>query len=152
MENLSRNEFLKLYSEAHDVGFSFCQKIRLGIKKGVELKRVKTFADWFYQNELLPHFKMEEQMIESVLGKSNELVVKTLAKHRRLKRLFTQPNELLKQLNFIEEELEGSIRFENMKIIAELEKYGGVLDEFIQKIKLESELKPHVTWKDEFWN
>ena len=152
MKNLGRNEFLNYYFEAHNVGFSFCQKIRIGIRKGVELERIKSFADWFYANELLPHMILEEELMDKVLGKTNDFVKKSMTKHRRIKRLFTQPNELLKQLNFIEEELECSIRFENKQFIQELEKCGTMLDDFIQKIPLKKLPSFQLNWKDEFWN
>jgi hypothetical protein len=119
---IKRSEFLKPLSKEHHHGLLFCWKIRAGIKKNVEISRIKMYADWFYQNYLIPHFEVEEKYIFIILGSENELIKKAVSEHRRLKRLFESTTEIQKTLNLIEEELESHIRFEERILFGEIQK------------------------------
>jgi hypothetical protein len=73
---IKRSEFLKPLSREHHRGLLFCWKIRAGIKKNVEVSRIKKYADWFYQNYLVPHFEVEEKYVFPILGNENEFIKK----------------------------------------------------------------------------
>jgi iron-sulfur cluster repair protein YtfE (RIC family) len=127
---LKRKEEMKPVSRDHHHSLLLCWKIRTAFKKGISAKRVKKYADWFYQAHILPHFELEERYIFPVLGNDDELVKQALSEHRRLKRLFENEEELLKSLSHLQEELEKHIRFEER-----------VLFENIQNIATKHELK-----------
>ncbi|MDD2984474.1 MAG: hemerythrin domain-containing protein [Crocinitomicaceae bacterium] len=149
---LKRSEFLIRMSHDHHDGLLLCWKIRSGIQKKVETERIKKYVDWFFENQLLPHFEMEEQDVFPVLGNEHELVKKALSEHRRLIRLFQKKDEVLKTLSIFEEELESHIRFEERVLFQE-----------IQEVASEEQqaqiLKKHAstggedckTWNDPFW-
>ena len=91
------------------------------MKKNIEPQRMKVYADWFYNEYILPHFKIEEQYMFPVLGNDNELVRKAISQHRRLTRLFLDEVQIAKSLSFIEEELDTHIRFEERILFNEIQ-------------------------------
>lgn len=119
---VKRHKALKRLSREHHHGLLLCWKIRTGVKNNIELSRIKTYADWFYQTYLIYHFEIEEKYLFPILGKQNDLIKKAVTEHRRLKRLFGDDLDLQKSLNFIEEELERHIRFEQRVLFNEIEK------------------------------
>ena len=137
-------------TEEHRDSLLVCWKIRTGIKKGIELSRIKAYADWHFNTRLLPHIYKEEVVIIHLLGKKHPLVAKSLAQHRRLKRLFRKPSELIRQLNSIEEELEINIRFEEHKLFTELK--NSINSPAFDPIEFGKEEAPlSEDWADCFW-
>ena len=108
-------------SREHHHGLLLCWKIRNGLKKKIDPKRIKIYTDWFWQTYLIQHFEIEEKYIFSVLDNKHELVLKALAEHRRLRRLFESKDDYLKKLYLIEEELESHIRFEERILFEEIQ-------------------------------
>ncbi len=109
---LKRAPSLVPLSRDHHHALLLCWKIRTAFRKEVAVGRIKKYTDWFYQNHIQPHFKVEEEYIYSVLGMDDELIKQAMAEHRRLKRLFEDTTDIEKSLSLIEEELEKHIRFE----------------------------------------
>ncbi len=118
---INRNKSIQSISREHHHGLLLCWKIRQGMKKNIEPRRMKVYADWFYNEYILPHFKIEEQYLFPVLGVDNELVKKAIAQHRRLTRLFLDDDQIEKALSFIEEELDAHIRFEERILFNEIQ-------------------------------
>jgi len=147
---IKRNEFLKPLSRDHHHGLLLCWKIRTGIKKSIEPERIKKYADWFYQHQLIPHFEVEEKYIFSILGNEHELIKKAIAEHRRLKRLFESSGELLRNLSLIEEELESHIRFEERILFNEIQAIANAKQlAAIQQIHFNEKFADNFT--DTFW-
>ena len=99
-----------------------CWKIRTGIKKNVDLFRIKTYLDWFYKYHILPHFEVEEKFIFPILGGENDLIKKAISEHHNLSRLFEEPNVSSENIILIEKELEKHIRFEERILFNEIQK------------------------------
>lgn len=149
-KNENWNAQLATLTSEHQNSLLLCWKIRTGLKKGIELSRIKAYVDWFFETQFLPHLQKEEQMMIHILGESDPMVIKSLAQHRRLKRLFLKETELMKQLNSIEEELETNIRFEENKLFTELKKNMGFFS--LDLIYYEEELQQiPEEWEDPFW-
>lgn len=147
---IKRSEVLKFLSRDHHHGLSLCWKIRAGIKKDVEITRIKKYADWFYQNHLLPHFEVEEKCIFTILDSENELIKKAISEHQRIKRLFESTTETQKNISQIEEELESHIRFEERILFNEIQKY--VTAEQLQSIQINHSDEKFVdNLTDPFW-
>jgi iron-sulfur cluster repair protein YtfE (RIC family) len=119
---LKRHKALQPLSREHHHGLLLSWKIRTGFSKNIEIERIKTYADWFFNNELIPHFELEEAHIFPILKADNELVKRALAEHRRLKRLFNDEKDIERSLHKIEEELEQHIRFEERILFPEIQK------------------------------
>lgn len=109
---IKRHPSLQPWSRDHHDGLLLCFKIREGIKRGVEIRRIKQYIDWFWQNHLIPHFREEEELLFPLLGQNHPEVQTALEQHTRLKGLFTSPDTDRETLITIERELEQHIRFE----------------------------------------
>lgn len=120
---IKRSEPLKPLSREHHHGLLFSWKLKTGIKKNVEVSRIKKYADWFYQNYLLPHFEVEEKYVFPILGNENELVKKAISEHRRLQQqLESSSTEFQKNIILISDELVNHIRFEERVLFGEIQK------------------------------
>lgn len=149
---LKRSEFLIRMSHDHHDGLLLCWKIRSGIQKKVETERIKKYVDWFFENQLLPHFEMEEQDVFPVLGNEHELVKKALSEHRRLIRLFQKKDDVLKTLSIFEEELESHIRFEERVLFQEIQEVASEEQQAqILKKHASTGREDCKTWNDPFW-
>ncbi len=147
---LKRHKALQPLSREHHHGLLLSWKIRNGFNKNIEVERIKKYADWFFNNHLIPHFDLEEAHIFPLLDADNELVKRALAEHRRLKRLFTIENEVEKSLSIIEEELEQHIRFEERILFPEIQKFASEADlQMIELIHQEEKFIDNL--EDEFW-
>ncbi|WP_431135189.1 hemerythrin domain-containing protein [Psychroserpens mesophilus] len=125
-----RHKALQPLSREHHHGLLLSWKIRTGFNKNIEPERMRTYANWFFENHLIPHFEIEEAHIFPILKPDHELIKRALAEHRRLKRLFSETENDTKTLSKIEEELEKHIRFEERVLFPE-----------IQKVATETQLK-----------
>lgn len=117
---------------------------------GVEVERVKHYTDWVFKHHIFPHFEMEEKFLFPILGNKNNLVKKAISQHRRLCRLFNNPDDIHKSISLIEEELEIHIRFEERVLFNEIQKAAS--EEQLQLIsKLHSNERFKDNTEDEFW-
>lgn len=120
---IKRDEFLKPLSREHHHGLLFSWKIKTGIKKNVEVSRIKKYADWFYQNYLIPHFEVEEKYVFPILGNENELIKRAVSEHESLKRMLeSNTKEFQKNISLIGDELVNHIRFEERILFVEIQK------------------------------
>lgn len=149
-EPIKRSEYLKPLSREHHYGLLLCWKIRTGFKKGIAASRIKAYSDWFYQTHLLPHFEAEEKQVFTLLPPDNELVVKAVAEHQRLKSLFESTENVQQNLGSIEKELEQHIRFEERVLFREIQEK--VAPEQLQSIvRVHAEEKYRDNLSDAFW-
>ena len=148
---IKRHEALKPLSREHHHGLLLCWKIRQGVRKKVEVSRIKAYTEWFKIHYLDPHFEVEEEHIFPVLGNDHELVKRALKEHRRLKRLFSQDTEVEIALNNIEEELDSHIRFEERVLFNEIQEVASAeqladIEKHHNGIQFSDD-----DWQDHFW-
>lgn len=147
---IKRHDALKPLSRDHHHALLLCWKIREGFRRGIHPDRIKRYADWFWKNHLAAHFAVEEHHIFTILGTNNELVKKALAEHRRLKRLFENGSEHIKNLGSIEEELEQHIRFEERTLFNEIQQIA-TPEQLIKIEEHHNEAEFCDNSEDEFW-
>lgn len=146
-----RHKALKPLSREHHHGLLLSWKIRAGFSKEVNPKRIRAYADWFFENHLIPHFELEETHIFPILSNDeNELVKRALAEHRRLKRLFEEREDDTKTLSKIEEELDKHIRFEERVLFPEIQKVA-TEEEFLHVENIHQPEKFIDNESDVFW-
>lgn len=151
MPPIKRHKGLQALSREHHQGLLLSWKIRAGLKKGVSIDRIKNYCDFFFKEELLNHFNIEEQHIFTLLDSNNELVKKALAEHRRLKRLFLKKTSDMKTIIAIEEELEQHIRFEERILFNKIQEQASE-KQLIKIEKLHNNINSKIeSWKDKFW-
>lgn len=148
---IKRTKALRPLSREHHHGLLLCWKIRRGLKNGIEINRIKKYTDWFFKNSLLTHFNVEEEFIFPLLGNDHELVKKTLADHRRLKRLFEDSTDIPKSLSLLEEELEAHIRFEERVLFPAIE-LAATEKELSLIMSIHTENSVYEDWGDVFWD
>ena len=149
-EPIKRNEFLKPLSRDHHHGLLLCWKIRTGFSKGIPSHRIKSYADWFYKNHLLPHFEIEEKYVFPVLGSENKYIRQAIEEHRRLISLFSDTSNIEDSLKQIQTELEKHIRFEERILFNEIQ--NAATKEQLEKIlQVQTEVKFEENTDDEFW-
>lgn len=146
---IKRHSALLPLSQEHHHSLLLCWKIREGLKRDVLPERIKTYADWYWQTHLAPHFEAEEKYLFPILPPDNENVKKALNDHQKIKRLFHKNDELIKNLNRIEEELEKHIRFEERILFNEIQQ--AVAEMQIQNIAAIHSEKFSDNLSDEFW-
>ncbi|MCY2687124.1 hemerythrin domain-containing protein [Salinimicrobium sp. TH3] len=148
---LKRHDALKHLSRDHHHGLLLCWKIREGLKKNVQLDRIKNYTDFFFTSQLRPHFKFEEEEIFPLLGDFHPMSVRALKEHDRLKDLF-KAEVVRETFTSIQKELNDHIRFEERELFRELQ-------ETVPKEKLniitkkeEEIITPDPDdWEDKFW-
>lgn len=150
VEPLKRAKALQELSREHHYGLLLCWKIRTGFKKSIEIERIKAYVDWFFQNDLLEHFNIEEQTLFKLLGDNHVMIKKALTDHRRLIRLVEDTKDVEKSLSQLEEELEKHIRFEERILFPEIQKTVSEKDLELA-MKAHSKKNSNDDWKDEFW-
>ena len=119
---IKRNAALTSLSHDHHHALSLCRKIKTGFSKGVSAERIKSYADWFYKNHLVPHFEMEEKFLFPILGNGNKLIQQAVEEHRILKKLFSDATQVEHSLKEIQQVLEKHVRFEERVLFSEIEK------------------------------
>lgn len=146
---IKRNESLKNVSRDHHYGLLFCWKLRAGLKT-VELIRIKNYADYFYKEHLLPHFKLEEKFIFPLLGEENTLIQTAVEDHKKLRKLFEEKESSYESLVQIENILEQHIRFEERVLFKELQKMIPE-DELVKALEHHADKPADDNWEDKFW-
>ncbi|WP_299781861.1 hemerythrin domain-containing protein [uncultured Formosa sp.] len=147
---LKRHKALQPLSREHHQGLLLSWKIRTGLKKGIELERIKTYANWFDKAHLAPHFNMEEVYIFSILNEDHTLRQQAIEEHKRLGALFADHSNLEDNLTDIADTLEQHIRFEERILFPEIQKIATETQmKYIEEIHYETDFEYNLT--DEFW-
>ena len=137
--------------EEHNEIVLFCERIRDGLQKEIDPKRIKKYADWFKMEYLDPHFKIEKKYSFPLLGENNVRIKRAFANHRRMDRLFSEMPKSTRFLHKIEEELSAYIGFEERILYKEIREIAS--PEELKNIE-EQHLKldfSDADWKDRFW-
>ncbi|MFT7591623.1 MAG: iron-sulfur cluster repair protein YtfE (RIC family) [bacterium] len=146
---IKRIEELQPLSREHHFGLLVCWKIKQGIKKGIELERIKKYTDWFWDKHLQYHFEIEENYIFPILGNKHSLIVQAIKEHQQLKEIFNDQADLSGSLSQLGQELQKHIRFEERVLFNEIQKVA-------TKEELDLVATVHTSnfkedYQDEFW-
>jgi len=125
---IKRHKALQPLSREHHHGLLLSWKIRAGLKKNVEAERVRNYSEFFFTNQLLPHFEIEEAYLFPILGKEHRLVIQAVEQHRQLELLFKNQSASFETLNKIADLLEEHIRFEERVLFNEIQKAASAKD------------------------
>ncbi len=144
-------EELEKVSEEHYEFLLFGWKLAEGLRNDIEIKRLKAYADWFFEQYILPHFNIEKEYVFPILGLENVRVKRALANHRRLKRLIKEEEDIYRSLNLIEEEIGRFIRFEERVLLKQIQEKA--TPEELKKIETAHQEINSKTeeWEDKFW-
>ncbi len=147
---IKRHIALQPLSRQHHFGLLFSWKIRKGFLKNIEIERLQEYANWFFINEIKPHFNDEEKYLFPILDAENELIKRALKEHRRLNQLFQDTTGPEKSLLQLEKELVAHIRFEERILFNEIQKVATASQ--LQKIEeIHRQLPKTPDYHDPFW-
>lgn len=118
---LKRSKELQPWSRDHHHALLLCWKIRTGISKSVDIARIASYARWYYEAHLKPHFLLEETYVFPVLGTGHKHIQEVLEQHARLHAMFAQKNITEQVLMELQAALEQHIRFEERVLFPEIQ-------------------------------
>lgn len=147
---IKRSEKLKPLSREHHHALLLSWKIKNGFAKGASAERIKKYADWFFENHLVPHFAIEEQYVFPVLGDDHPLIKQAKGDHQHIKKLFSTTDDLDNILREIEEKVQNHVRFEERILFNEVQKHA--TEEQLSEIEMfhvEAKFVDNV--EDPFW-
>lgn len=149
---IKRSPQLAPLSREHHEGLLFAWKLRQGLSKNIEVARMVSFAQWFWQQHLKQHFKKEEQALPLVLPRSHPLLQQMFTEHEEIKTMLdeTAQHGDLKKFEPLAQRISDHIRFEERRLFGEVEAAAspGQLQLLSEQLK-EEENK--AVWEDEFW-
>jgi len=154
---IKRSEELKPLSRDHHEGLLLCWKIRSGLNKGVEEKRIKQYVLYVFQHELEEHFRQEEELVFDLLPNDNARKTEALLQHDALramiKSMSEKPTDLKHLLGWFADQLDDHIRFEERKLFPYIEQNAEATSFKQTGIKIKELHSPHtqLVWEDEFW-
>ena len=156
MENkpVKRSPYIVKLSRDHHAGLLFCWKIRQGKRYLVESARMKKYVAYFYSENLLPHFKEEENYLFAP-ALDDQQVQQAMKDHARIKELAasiasSEGDDLNDLLTHMADTVDQHIRFEERTLFPHLEELlpEKVLKEICEKLDHPPEKD---TYADEFW-
>lgn len=152
---LKRSKHLLALSKDHHAGLLFCWKIKEGLKRNIDLNRIKKYLTFFWKHHLKKHFQEEETLLFNRV--EDTLCSQAKTEHRllesRLNKLNHRENGTKKEYTEFTELLIKHIRFEERVLFPHLEVIMSAsllinVGEFL--------IKQHATsfqddYQDEFW-
>ncbi|MFZ6051345.1 hemerythrin domain-containing protein [Halocola ammonii] len=148
---IKRFEELQPLSREHHHGLLLSWKIKQGVSKSIESKRIAAYVNWFYEKFLTDHFQMEERWVFPVLGAADPLVKRALKEHRQIERMMSEDEMDYSHLLEFADLLNDHIRFEERKL------FNKVQDAASQDELSEIEKRHNSDgvsdngWEDQFW-
>ncbi len=109
-------------SRDHHHALLLAWKIRNGLKRGVDIERIKGYTEWFFNTYQLPHFLLEEQYIFPVMKNDNHPhIIKVLQEHQVMKDMIMKGPDDAEALLAFADILETHIRFEERVLFNEIQ-------------------------------
>lgn len=141
---------MQQFSRDHHFGLLLSWKIRQGIKKNIELQRIWAYAIWVFEQQIQPHFALEEQLLLPLLSEDDAMRQRTIDEHRALEKLFRTENFSKSTLTDIETLLDAHIRFEERVLFNHLQQIATA--EKLKEIEeVHKEGFAEADWEDAFW-
>jgi len=151
-KTMKRNENIIQLSRDHHFGLLCSWKIRQGIKKETEAKRIQKYVEYFWKSHLKEHFREEETILFPYID--DVLSERVKSEHRQIENLVYKISENSHHQCFLDfaDLLENHIRFEERKWFPHLE--NNLSEKDLQDIgsaldKIHSDEKDD--YQDEFW-
>jgi len=153
---IKRSEHIMPLSREHHFSLLFSWKIRQGLKKGIELQRIISYVNHFFEHNLLVHFREEEETLFAV--QDDAMVQRALEEHQLVRKLVPEligarEDEIPSRLAELADLVEKHVRYEERELFPYLE--GRLSPEQLAAIGhqlLEMQPEPLTdSYPDEFW-
>lgn len=149
MKPIKRHPGLQQLSREHHFGLLFSWKIRQGMQQGVEMDRIQKYADWFWENNQIKHFNLEEGKLFPILGMEHPKVVRALEEHRQIEAYFKGGLKNEDDVSALDKLLVAHIRFEERDLFNEIQKIAN--EEELKLLEEHDHQELADDWPDEFW-
>lgn len=149
MKPIKRHPSLQQLSREHHFGLLFCWKIRQGMRFGVELDRIQRYATWFWENNQVKHFDLEEGKLFPILGMDHPKVVRALDEHKRIEAYIKNGLQNEEDVNALDKLLVDHIRFEERDLFNEIQQIA--TDDELKLLEEHDHQELVGNWDDEFW-
>ncbi|WP_181306563.1 hemerythrin domain-containing protein [Rufibacter sp. XAAS-G3-1] len=120
-----RDKSLVPLSREHHFGLLFCWKIRQGLKKGTDLKLMRAYVRYFWDNILKAHCQEEEWLLARLLPQDHEVRLRLEEEHRLMQKLvdlIQEGSPMNKDLfRVLDKDLTGHIRWEERELFPYLQ-------------------------------
>lgn len=147
---MKRHEALVQLSRDHHFGLLLCWKLKQGINKEISAGRMATYIQLFFNHNLDPHFKEEEETIFLILGNTHPLIAEALQEHAIMREMVAEGFTEITQIQNFRDLLETHIRKEERQIFPEIERQA--TDRQLQEIiALDYPALWEPDFSDEFW-
>lgn len=158
MENkpIKRSQHMIELSKDHHAGLLFSWKIKEGLKRAVELPRIKKYVNYFWEHHLMSHFQEEEALLFNriagdALSQQGKNEHQMLQKH--IGRLNHDENSEPGDYLYFAELLINHIRFEERILLPHLEQ--ALAESALKSVEAYLAQQHPVPFKDdypdEFW-
>ncbi|MBB6329685.1 hemerythrin-like domain-containing protein [Chryseobacterium sediminis] len=149
---MKRNENIIPLSKDHHFGLLCSWKIRQGLRKEIEISRIKDYILYFWNHHLKKHFSEEEEILFLYL--EDEYTLRIQREHQQIKDIVSQisSSENTSLISGFANLLEQHIRFEEREWFPHLEeKLEASILEKIGKELNDIHTEEKDDYEDEFW-
>ena len=152
---IKRSPAIVELSKDHHFALLLVWKIRSGLQKAIEPSRIASYIFHFFDQELIPHFRAEEELLFIKLTKDNGLRLQAEEEHRNIYRIIdTLRNNPAEpdMINEFAQALESHVRFEERELFNYLQENISEADlsEIASALKLRTR-ETGAAWCDVFW-
>ncbi|HYM92753.1 MAG TPA: hemerythrin domain-containing protein [Chitinophagaceae bacterium] len=155
---VKRSPQLAPLSREHHEGLLFAWKIQQGLINGADIKRMREYTLWYWQQHIKPHFYQEEKILQPYLSAENKLLQRMKKEHEKIRELVLNVDKDADNPDLITlaKVVNDHIRFEERELFAYLEQIlsRDQLDAIFTKLEeypVSSNHPSAARWKDEFW-
>ena len=147
---IKRHKALQNLSREHHDGLVFALRLQKGVAKKADIKSIEAYTDWFWEDHLKHHFKMEEEHLFPKYGFDKKLVKKAKQQHQDLASLFAISSKSYQDFKKIYTLLQQHIRLEERELFMEIQDH---LDEteLAEFEKIHTAQNSCENWPDRFW-
>ncbi|MBK6504894.1 MAG: hemerythrin domain-containing protein [Ignavibacteria bacterium] len=153
---IRRNPAIVRFSRDHHFGLLLVWKIREGFRRSIEAERISLYVTKFFENELVPHFRDEEENLFARLPEDDKMRLQAENDHKKLneliEHLMNNGNDEI-MLSEFADLLEKHIRFEERELFNFIQESltAAELAE-IESAHAPAKCSTDSEWKDVFWN
>ncbi|MCK6649465.1 MAG: hemerythrin domain-containing protein [Bacteroidia bacterium] len=152
---IKRSAAIVEFSKDHHFALLLVWKIKEGLKRSIDSKRISKYVIHFFDIDLIHHFADEEKFLFSKLPSNNPLRIQAEEEHKNIKQMvdeLKQNSENQDLLKSFAEALEKHIRFEERELFNHLQE--NVSDNVLKEIASSVKPREHEadgSWDDPFW-
>lgn len=151
---IKRNPNLVPLSKEHHLTLLFSWKLKTGLSKNIEPKRIVHYISWFEKEHLLPHFKSEELLLFK--DPNDSMVERALKEHQEISALIgkikKEGEDLEEEILQLAELVKAHTRYEERELFPYLEMT--LSDKELEHLGKELHQEPHSAdenYIDPFW-